>query len=109
MAQRPARPCLDCGKLTRNGSRCEAHAQIKQQQRERARGTKVQRGYGPGWSRLSAATIKAQPYCSICLTEGSAANPLTADHILAVRDGGTSTTGNLRTLCRRCNSAKGSG
>jgi 5-methylcytosine-specific restriction endonuclease McrA len=48
------------------------------------------------------ATIAASPRCEDC---GATTN-LTADHLIPVIDGGA--TGPLRTLCRSCNSRRGS-
>jgi 5-methylcytosine-specific restriction endonuclease McrA len=60
------------------------------------------------WQRARAAQIKREPWCAACGHEGSTDNPLTADHIVPVAEGGVRLDGtNLRTLCRRCNSSRG--
>lgn len=101
MASPPLRPCRTpgCPALVQGRAHCPLHT--------RPSPGKIERGYGSGWSRISAQTIRAQPYCSICLHPGSPTNPLTADHIIPVKLGGKSTPDNLRTLCRTCNSRRG--
>ena len=44
---------------------------------------------------------------NVCVTCGSTSD-LSIDHIISRSKGGDSSDGNLKTLCRRCNSAKGS-
>ena len=82
MARIP-RPCLDCGTLTRNQSRCY-RCQAKHMP--------------PDWAERSRAQRRAFPFCRVC----GATTDLTADHV---------TPGNpnvLQTLCRSCNSKRGS-
>lgn len=63
----------------------------------------VNRSIPPG---IRAAVLDRDGHrCYYC---GSTYN-LTIDHIIPVAKGGTSTIENLRTLCGRCNMAKGSG
>lgn len=102
MAARPLRPCLDCGALTRAGSRCPLH----QRQQDRQRGNATQRGYDRQWRALTAAAITAQPWCSWCLHPGSPDNPLTGDHVRPKAAGGPNDASNVRVLCRRCNSSR---
>jgi len=45
--------------------------------------------------------------CAVCGTTGDTGNPLTVDHLVPKAAGGSDDPGNLRTLCRRHNSAKG--
>lgn len=83
--------CLDCGARCAS-SRCLACA----------RRLEHSSPYNTSRKRSRArATIKAQPWCSIC----GSTRDLTADHIIAVADGGID--GPLRTLCRSCNSRLG--
>lgn len=53
----PLRPCLDCGQLTRSGSRCPAHARA----RDRARGSSGARGYGPDHQAARRALEQTLP------------------------------------------------
>ena len=55
-ARRP-RPCLDCGTLTRNASRCDEHQAAWQRRHDQARGSSTQRGYGSAWRRTAAAAV----------------------------------------------------
>lgn len=100
------KPCLDCGRATRNGSRCPAcaavHDAAKQAKRDELRGTRTERGYDNDWLRLSRAAIKQQPWCSEC----GSGEDLTADHVIPLGQGGLSEKSNVRVLCRRCNGRK---
>lgn len=98
---RPPRPCLTCGALTTNGTRCArcpkpTRAGYTNTERQR-RALLVQQWrsqYGdvcPGWDRGAHAV--------------TAPNVLTADHVHAVARGGQQ-TGPLAVLCRSCNSSK---
>ena len=102
-----ARPCLDCQRLTRNGSRCEACAQVREQQRDRRRGNPNARGYTRQWRKAKDQVIDASPICVICGHTGSPDNPLTGDHIRPKHLGGQPEISNIQVLCRVCNSRKG--
>lgn len=93
------KPCLDCQIEYAIKSRCP----MCQSQYEIRRGTTSQRGYGSKWQRLVATHIKNNPMCVLCGSN----EDLTGDHIIPLSRGGSSTRENIRTLCRRCNSAKG--
>jgi 5-methylcytosine-specific restriction protein A len=71
-------------------------------ERDRARGTRQQRGYTDAWLRMVAYAIRTHPYCAECGTSGD----LTGDHIVPLSKGGTNTPSNIQVLCRRCNGAK---
>jgi 5-methylcytosine-specific restriction endonuclease McrA len=47
-----------------------------------------------------------QPWCSSCGSPGTAANPLTIDHIIPLSRGGTNARENKMVLCYRCNRLK---
>ena len=99
-----ARPCLDCRRATRNGSRCPTCAAAFRARRDQQRGTRTQRGYDNRWMRLSAEAIRLQPWCSEC----RATVDLTADHIDPLSKGGVAVTvADVRVLCRSCNSRRG--
>lgn len=106
-----AKPCLDCHKITTNGSRCpsceQQHAAARE--RGRARPTRQERGLGADWQHIVNVAIAQHPYCARCGTSGSLDNPLTGDHITPRSAGGRNTRENCRVLCRRCNSKKGRG
>lgn len=98
------RPCLDCGRLA-DAHRCPPHLEAWNQKQEqyRQRPNASQRGYNGAWRRLARAHLLAHPACVVCGTN----NDLTVDHITPLAAGGQSVPGNLQTLCRRHNSAKG--
>lgn len=89
------KPCLSCGDLTTNASKCDAC------------GSTTARGYGASWQRLSAQVIAEEGCCRDCGHRGSRGNPLTCDHIVPKASGGTDDRSNLCCRCRRHNSAKG--
>jgi 5-methylcytosine-specific restriction endonuclease McrA len=47
-----------------------------------------------------------QPCCTSCGSPGTAANPLTIDHIVPLSKGGSNARENLMVLCYRCNRTK---
>lgn len=93
------RACLDCGKITTNGSRCKRC----EARRNRARGTAVQR-YGEGWHEISRRVIaRDHGICHLCGQPGAD----TADHLIPRSRGGRSEMKNLAAAHRACNSQKG--
>ena len=107
IARPSMKPCIDCGVLVRGASRCSVHQLQTNRRIEKARGTRQDRGYGAEWMRLRARALRAQPWCGDCMTEGRPDNPLTGDHIVPLSAGGRNEPGNIRILCRRCNSVRG--
>jgi 5-methylcytosine-specific restriction protein A len=100
-----ARPCLDCQRPTRNGSRCPEHAAEREQRRDRRRGTAAQRGYGAAWQRVSRQILERDGYvCQLCGRPGAT----TADHVISKANGGSDDPSNLVAAHRLCNSRKGS-
>lgn len=98
-----AKPCLDCSRVTTNGSRCPTCQSRHDQDHEQRRGTRQQRGYDNAWLRLSRLVLERDGHvCTYC---GGVAD--TADHVLPRYRGGGDDLGNLVAACRRCNSAKG--
>jgi 5-methylcytosine-specific restriction protein A len=102
---RMPRPCLTCGRPTRNASRCQGCGGDRTPTRQgygnaerRRRADVVQQHrelYGdicPGWQRPAHAVIPP--------------NRLSADHVRAVARGGGQ-HGALQVLCLQCNGAKG--
>jgi 5-methylcytosine-specific restriction enzyme A len=94
-----ARPCLDCGTLTRNGTRCPTHDKANHNA-----------AYGGGWRKISEQQRQEVPYCQCngCgLHDGPclATSDLTVDHVTPHSHGGTATDG-VRTYCRPCNSSR---
>ena len=101
--------CLEpgCSKVVSTGSRCPVHQHVVDVARDRRRGTRSERGYDSRWARLATEAIAEHPWCVRCGTQGSTANPLTADHDVPLARGGVSERANVVVLCRRCNSRKG--
>ena len=93
------RPCVDCQVVTRS-ARCVRCQRLKDKQRP----TPTQRGYNYAWQKLSKEFRTAYPYCFKC----NSIKDLTTDHIISKKNGGQSVWSNLQTLCRSCNSIKGS-
>lgn len=84
------RPCLVCGRLS-TGSRCPTHAKT------------AARGYGAPFQRArrEPGYVEATR-CATCGCTFTRANPKTAGHRVALRDGGTLADG-IMAECRRCN------
>lgn len=100
---RAARPCLSCGALSNNGTRCEGCTRGLQRRRDQQRGTSTERGYGASWQRLVADAISLQPWCTDCGTAGDPTNPLTGDHLRWPAE----TVADVAVCCRVCNSRRG--
>ena len=99
----PRKPCLDCGTLSAE-HRCPQHLAEWKARREQARnrGKTTERGYDNRWRKLRSTAIAQQPFCTHCGTT----EDLTADHIIPLSAGGTSTENNIQVLCRSCNGRK---
>lgn len=87
---------------TQRCTRCEKERDVR-------RGTSTQRGYDAPYRQRRRAAIDAEPWCHTepaCpySDSGTSDNPLTADHVLPISQGGK--YGPLTVLCKRCNSAK---
>lgn len=111
MTTRRPRPCLGCGRLTRNASRCDTCQSAYQRQRDAARGTASRRGYTSQWRKVSQAAIAAHraelgDWCPGYNVPGHSASDLTADHHIPKARGGTDAQENVTVLCRGCNSRK---
>lgn len=85
------RPCLDCGTLA-TSARCPPCTRSK----DRARGTRQQRGLNAEYDRNRAIILAAATTCAVCGQPGTADDPLTAGHIDARIDGGGNALANLR-------------
>lgn len=102
----PAKFCLGCGELTRNGSRCEDCQQERDARiNARPKGNTTQRGLGYAHRVKAKAVVVAAQVCTRCQQPPSPSNPLTAHHTTARAKGGGESP--MVALCRRCNSAIG--
>ncbi len=112
--QRPPRPCTapSCPALvTGKSARCPRHRRERNRAYDAQRGTKRERGYGPGWQKVRLAALAREPLCRFCLL-GAPGEDLTrfvsrmtvgtvVDHIVELARGGTHEASNLRVLCKR--------
>jgi 5-methylcytosine-specific restriction protein A len=103
----PMRPCLNCNRLTRNGSRCEGCQALWSAKR----GSSSARGYGSRWRAMRSVVLAEHValYGAVCPGYGvpsHASTDLTVDHIMPKARGGSDERSNLSILCRACNSSK---
>lgn len=109
--RRVATLCLECGKPTRHGPRCEAHAHLAPRSTQRrdysARPSPADRGYGAAHQRerrrwaciLESAGSLPCPYCGEPVQHGTRWD-------LAHRIDGDPTAGYLGPSHHRCNSLR---
>ncbi|WP_370462981.1 HNH endonuclease [Nocardiopsis sp. FR26] len=95
------RPCLDCGVLTRQGSRCGECGAKRQAARDQQRGSSSARGLGYRHRKLREIVLADSPPCHWC---GDPAT--TADHLVPRSLGGSTTLDNYVPSCRPCNSSR---
>lgn len=97
MTRRLARPCLDCGRSTRNPSRCNQCAPA-------VKARTAARGYDGAWREVRTLVLQRDRYrCAWC---GDRAD--TADHVVPLAHGGARLDpANLVAACRSCNSRRG--
>lgn len=95
-----ARPCISCGCLIDEGTRCYDCTP----RRTYARGTKGRTQTDWQWRKLSQRLRKESPFCERCYS----ATDLTGDHIIAPSEAPELVYEplNCRVYCRRCNAAR---
>jgi 5-methylcytosine-specific restriction endonuclease McrA len=93
----PRRPCLQCGTLT-PGTRCPYCTR----DRDRARGSRQQRGYDRAYEQARDTAIRGATHCATCGQPFTTDNPATGGHVVARRRGGSTSDG-IKPECRRCN------
>ncbi|KAA0275386.1 MAG: HNH endonuclease [Acidobacteria bacterium] len=91
----PQRPCLVCGRLTRNGSWCEAHVPVWKQRSPSSRATAR-----PGWSKLRAEALRRDG--RRCVHCGAGDDGLEIHHVVPVSEGGANVLSNVVTICHAC-------
>lgn len=92
------RNCISCGAIQQE-SVCKACRSVRNRKRDMQRG---KRAYDADYKRLRKLILANNPQCAYC---GSPAT--TADHVIAVANGGTSTLDNLVPACKPCNESRG--
>lgn len=99
-----AQPCLDCGKVTRNGARCPKHAAVKEAQwdapkaaRKRATGQ-----YAGDYRKRARLIRETAQYCWICGGPVDLYDPMQADHVIPGDPDSP-----LAPAHRSCNAARG--
>jgi 5-methylcytosine-specific restriction endonuclease McrA len=102
------RPCLTCGRLTRNGSRCPdctaAHNRQVNQRKDAMRPSPGERGYDHAWRKVRAEVLERDGW--VCRWCGQPAK--TVDHLSPLAIGGSRLDpSNLAAACLRCNSSRG--
>jgi 5-methylcytosine-specific restriction protein A len=102
---RASRPCATprCPNLTQHGPRCTEHTRAK----EKARGTRQQRGYDAAHERWAKAVLNRDPCCLHCEADGVTTPATHADHIVPWQDGGAKLDiANGQGLCGRHHGVK---
>lgn len=99
MARRALRPCNvpGCPEIAAKGGRCANHAAERARQYSQSRPSPIQQGYDYKWRKLSAAFLKRFPWC---MAPGCTERAQHVDHIIPLKEGGTSEPDNLQALCR---------
>ena len=65
-----------------------------------------ERKYPGSWPRFLKSVKKTQPWCRICLKKGIKREAQEIDHIIPLKDGGSSEMKNLQPLCKPCHARK---
>jgi 5-methylcytosine-specific restriction protein A len=107
----PRKPCLECGVLHSNSSRCDACESKWQSANNRRRGSSTARGYDAKWRRLAAVYIQQYrmqhgDWCQGYRVPAHLSSDLTVDHIVPKAAGGKAELSNMGVLCRGCNGRK---
>lgn len=88
VAKQFPKPCLDCGRLTTLGSRCETHEAERQATRaavapKRKYKNKPRREHYAGDYHARAKQVRLNAvYCHLCGDSARALDPWTADHLI---------------------------
>jgi len=93
-----------CPAFAEHRGKCAAHALRAQRAYDASRGSRQERGYGPGWETVRAAVLERDRY--LCQIRGPRCSRIatTVDHIRPVLAGGDRLDpANLRASCVKCN------
>jgi 5-methylcytosine-specific restriction endonuclease McrA len=94
MSRRVLQACLACGQPTSNGTRCASCTQPSP--------------YASAEYQINRRTVLAQEHeCWLCGKPATPDDPLTADHVIPIDEGGTNARTNLRAAHSSCNSRRG--
>ena len=108
MTTRFPKPCIECGVLTRAGSRCDTCGEAREKliraiTPPRKYKTKPKRPHYAGDYQARAKAVRENAiYCHICGDSGRATDPWTADHLIPGDPGSP-----LLPAHRSCNSRRG--
>lgn len=108
------RPCAWAGchcYAVEGKSYCEKHLEAKKAEkraRDRARGTRTQRGYTNAWLRVAKAFLDEHPFCAECLRHGKHTPATEVDHIVPHKGDRRLfwDAKNWQALCHECHSRK---
>jgi len=79
----------------------------RQQDYDRARGSRQARGYDAAWQRCRDSYLAQHPLCEQCEREGRTTVANDVDHVVPIRRGGARLDeANLQSLCRSCHVRK---
>jgi 5-methylcytosine-specific restriction enzyme A len=103
---KPRKPCNHpgCLVLISSGERfCERHAELKEKEHDKRRGSATSRGYDNGWRKLRAVKARMDPLCEVCLEEGLVTPLAIVHHVRGVDEFPELRLrlDNLKSLCRR--------
>ena len=105
--KRLPRPCLDCGVLTTNTSRCDSHQQARELQQalrqDPKRKEKKARLYNSHYQGVAKAIRAIATNCYLCLEPFTLHNRVQVDHLYPSRF----ELSPLLPACERCNRRKG--
>lgn len=95
-----AKPCLDCGQLTRTGNRCEKHQSIID---SKVNARKAQRTlYDADYKKQAKLIKEYATHCWLCGEAFTDRSQIQADHVLAGRKDSM-----LMPAHARCNAVRG--
>lgn len=100
------KPCLDCGRLTTLGNRCQQHQNLVEQLHEvkRAQIKKETKQYSGSYRKRAALVRATAIVCHLCGEGARATDPWVADHVDAASDGDVA---ELRAAHASCNRKRG--
>ena len=110
MPAHPLKPCCHpgCKELVRGVSRCEAHAQALQKERDARRPNATDRGYGSRWRKVRELFLRNNPLCVSCMADGLIVAATVVDHIIDHKGDKLLfwDEGNWQALCKPCHDRK---